>query len=180
MTTTATLQVLAEPSRKAILDLLRDGEHPVGDVVATLRQSQPAVSKHLRILREAGLVEARVEGQRRVYRVRPEPLVELDQWLASYRRLWEDVARSLGATARPNEGATVTDGTLQTGGGRPAVRLERVLADPPAVVWRALTEPAESAGWFPMRGDGGRRHVVGRGAAHVPLPSRGDRPDVDG
>jgi len=88
VSTSSTLQVLADPSRKAILDLLRDGERPVGEVVASLRQSQPGVSKHLRILREAGLVESRAEGQRRVYRVRPEPLVELDEWLASYRRLW--------------------------------------------------------------------------------------------
>jgi DNA-binding transcriptional ArsR family regulator len=81
-------QVLGEPSRQAILDLLRDGERPVGDLVARLPLSQPAVSKHLRILKQAGLVEARVEAQRRVYRVRFEPLIELDQWLAPYRRLW--------------------------------------------------------------------------------------------
>jgi len=84
----AALQVLAEPRRLAILDLLRDGERPVGDLVDRLRVSQPAVSKHLRVLKEAGLVEARPEGQRRLYRIRPEPLVELDEWLASYRQLW--------------------------------------------------------------------------------------------
>jgi DNA-binding transcriptional ArsR family regulator len=82
------LQVLAEPQRVAILDLLRDGERPVGDLVAHLRLSQPAVSKHLRILREAGLVEARPDAQRRLYRIRPEPLADLDAWLASYRQLW--------------------------------------------------------------------------------------------
>jgi DNA-binding transcriptional ArsR family regulator len=82
------LQVLAEPQRVAILDLLRDGERPVGDLVARLRLSQPAVSKHLRILREAGLVEARPDAQRRLYRIRPEPLADLDVWLASYRQLW--------------------------------------------------------------------------------------------
>lgn len=84
----AALQVLAEPQRVAILDLLRDGERPVGDLVAHLRLSQPAVSKHLRILREAGLVEARPDAQRRLYRIRPEPLADLDAWLASYRQLW--------------------------------------------------------------------------------------------
>ena len=84
----AALQVLGEPRRLAILDLLRDGERPVGDLVDRLRVSQPAVSKHLRVLKEAGLVEARPEGQRRLYRIRPEPLVELDEWLASYRQLW--------------------------------------------------------------------------------------------
>jgi DNA-binding transcriptional ArsR family regulator len=84
----AALQVLAEPRRLAILDLLRDGERPVGELVGRLGLSQPAVSKHLRVLKEAGLVEARVDAQRRLYRIRPEPLEELDDWLESYRRLW--------------------------------------------------------------------------------------------
>jgi DNA-binding transcriptional ArsR family regulator len=83
-----TLQVLAEPRRQAILDLLRDGELPVGELVGRLRMSQPAVSKHLRVLKDAGLVEVRADAQRRLYRIRPEPLAELDDWLASYRRLW--------------------------------------------------------------------------------------------
>jgi DNA-binding transcriptional ArsR family regulator len=84
----AALQVLAEPRRLAILDLLRDGERPVGELVEQLRLSQPAVSKHLRVLKDAGLVEARPAAQRRLYRIRPEPLEELDEWLASYRQLW--------------------------------------------------------------------------------------------
>jgi DNA-binding transcriptional ArsR family regulator len=83
------LRTLAEPNRVAILDLLRDGEQPVGELVERLRLSQPAVSKHLRVLKEAGMVEARIDGQRRLYRVRPEPLIELDRWLEPYRRLWE-------------------------------------------------------------------------------------------
>jgi DNA-binding transcriptional ArsR family regulator len=90
MTAASTLQVLADPSRRAILDLLRDGERPVGDLVDRLAQSQPGVSRHLRVLREAGLVEVRPDGQRRLYRVRTEPLVELDRWLSSYRRLWTE------------------------------------------------------------------------------------------
>lgn len=88
MTTLTTFQVLGEPSRQAILDLLRDGERPVGELVDHLPLSQPAVSKHLRVLKEAGMVEARVDAQRRLYRIRPEPLAELDDWLATYRRLW--------------------------------------------------------------------------------------------
>jgi DNA-binding transcriptional ArsR family regulator len=83
-----TLQVLAEPRRQAILGLLREGELPVGELVERLRMSQPAVSKHLRALRDAGLVEVRADAQRRLYRIRPEPLAELDDWLASYRSLW--------------------------------------------------------------------------------------------
>ncbi len=81
-------EVLAEPRRRRILDLLRDQERPVGDLAVMLRASQPAVSKHLRVLREAGLVEARVDAQRRLYRVRAEPLRQLDDWLAPYRAMW--------------------------------------------------------------------------------------------
>lgn len=84
----AALQVLAEPRRVAILELLREGERPVGELVELLQLSQPAVSKHLRVLRDAGLVEARVDAQRRLYRIRPAPLAELDDWLAPYRKLW--------------------------------------------------------------------------------------------
>ena len=80
--------VLAEPRRRDILDLLRDGERPVGDLVDALRMSQPSVSKHLRVLREAGLVDVRPDAQRRLYRLSPEPLAEIDEWLAPYRRLW--------------------------------------------------------------------------------------------
>jgi DNA-binding transcriptional ArsR family regulator len=83
------LRALGEPHRIAILDLLRDGERPVGHLVERLELSQPAVSKHLRVLKEAGLVEARVDAQRRLYRVRTEPLAELDDWLEPYRQIWE-------------------------------------------------------------------------------------------
>jgi DNA-binding transcriptional ArsR family regulator len=88
MSQPAALGVLAEPRRLQILDLLRDGERPVGDLVDRLGISQPAVSKHLRVLKEAGLVEVRPDAQRRLYRIRPEPLAELDDWLATYRQLW--------------------------------------------------------------------------------------------
>lgn len=83
-----TFTVLAEPRRREILDLLRDGERPVGELVDRLRLSQPAVSKHLRVLRDAGLVEVRPDAQRRLYRLCVEPLIEIDEWLAPYRRLW--------------------------------------------------------------------------------------------
>ena len=87
--------VLAEPTRRSILDLLlRDGERAVGELVERLQLSQPLVSKHLRVLRDAGLVDVRTDAQRRLYRLRPEPLAEVDAWLAPYRRLW---ARSLDA-----------------------------------------------------------------------------------
>lgn len=79
---------LAEPSRRQILDLLRERERPVGELVDSLRLSQPGVSKHLRVLREAGLVEVRPEGRRRVYALRAAPLAEVADWLAPYREHW--------------------------------------------------------------------------------------------
>ncbi len=102
-------EVLAEPHRRQILELLRHGERPVGDLVAALPLSQPAVSKHLRVLREAGMVEVRGEAQRRLYRLRPEPLRAVDEWLAPYRRMWatslDDLERHLG-TMTDSEGGS--------------------------------------------------------------------------
>ena len=79
---------VADPTRRAILDQLRSGSAPVTEIAANFRMSRPAVSKHLRVLREAGFVEARVEAQKRVYRLRPEPLQEIDVWLAPFRHFW--------------------------------------------------------------------------------------------
>ena len=81
-------EVVAEPNRRRILDLLRERQCPVGDLVEKLGISQPAVSKHLRVLREAGLVEVTADAQRRLYRVRAEPLREIDEWLTPYRKAW--------------------------------------------------------------------------------------------
>ena len=85
-----TFTVLAEPARLRILDLLLERPRPVGELVDQLGLTQPGTSKHLRVLREAGLVVVRPEAQRRVYALNPEPLAELDQWLEPYRRLWSD------------------------------------------------------------------------------------------
>jgi DNA-binding transcriptional ArsR family regulator len=97
--------VIAEPNRRRILDLLRNCERPVGDLVEQLQVSQPAVSKHLRILREAGLVQVRGDAQRRLYSVQAEPLRAIDDWLAPYRAMWasrlDDLERHLD---------TMTDG----------------------------------------------------------------------
>jgi DNA-binding transcriptional ArsR family regulator len=84
----STFAVLADPTRRRILDLLVEEERPVGDLVDKLSISQPGVSKHLKVLREAGLVSVRTDAQRRIYGVRTEPLAELDAWLEPYRRLW--------------------------------------------------------------------------------------------
>jgi DNA-binding transcriptional ArsR family regulator len=96
----AALEVLAEPNRRRILDLLRDGEKPVGDLVEALAVSQPAVSKHLGVLRSAGLVDVRADAQRRLYRLRPDGLRELDEWLAPYRALWADRLDALEQVVR--------------------------------------------------------------------------------
>ena len=80
--------ILAEPSRRALLNLLATSERSVGELERSLRMPQPSVSKHLRVLREAGFVESRVDAQRRVYRLRPEPFREVDSWLAPFRRFW--------------------------------------------------------------------------------------------
>jgi DNA-binding transcriptional ArsR family regulator len=82
-------EVIAEPSRRAILGLLAGAQQSVGEIERRLRMSQPTVSKHLRVLREAGFVEASVDAQRRLYRLRPEPLKEVDAWLEPFRRFWE-------------------------------------------------------------------------------------------
>jgi DNA-binding transcriptional ArsR family regulator len=85
-----TFEVLVDPTRRRILDLLREGERSVGDLVAALALSQPGVSKHLRVLREAGFVAVRRDAQRRWYGLNPAPLAEVDDWLQPYRRLWAD------------------------------------------------------------------------------------------
>lgn len=86
--------VLAEPNRRRILQVLRSGERPVNDLVDELSMAQPAVSKHLRVLRDARLVTVRQEAQQRIYRLQPEPLVEIDDWLTPFRAAW---ARRLDA-----------------------------------------------------------------------------------
>jgi DNA-binding transcriptional ArsR family regulator len=95
MATATTFDVLAEPTRRRILDLLLDKERPVGDLVKRLKLSQPGVSKHLRVLRDAGLVSVRTEAQRRIYGVQPEPLAEVAEWLEPYRRLWAERLNAL-------------------------------------------------------------------------------------
>ena len=84
----STFAIIAEPSRRAILSLLATSERSVGDIEEKLNLSQPSVSKHLRVLREAGFVESRVDAQRRLYRIKPEPLMEIDAWLAPFRQFW--------------------------------------------------------------------------------------------
>ena len=83
-------EIIAEPNRRAILSLLVSSQQSVGEIERQLRMTQPTVSKHLRVLREAGFVESTVDAQRRLYRLKPEPFRELDAWLARFRRFWSD------------------------------------------------------------------------------------------
>jgi DNA-binding transcriptional ArsR family regulator len=107
VTTTATFEVLAEESRRQILDLLVEDERSVGELVESLSLSQPAISKHLKVLRDAGLVESRPDAQRRIYCVRPEPLRVVDEWLEPYRRAW---SRHLGALERHLDTMEIPEG----------------------------------------------------------------------
>jgi DNA-binding transcriptional ArsR family regulator len=100
-------EVLAEPTRRRILDLVRDDEKSVGELVVSLSMSQPAVSKHLRVLREEGFVEARVDGQKRLYQMKGPALAEVEAWLEPYRRLW---AERLDALAQYLDEAQAAEG----------------------------------------------------------------------
>ena len=93
---------LAEPHRRQILDLLRGGERPAGDLVDRLALSKPGVSKHLKVLREAGLVAVRSRGRQRLYALRPQPLAEVDAWLEPYRAYWSDRLDALEAHLEEN------------------------------------------------------------------------------
>lgn len=98
-----TFQTLADPTRRRLVEALGRGELPVGDLAATLGVPQPGVSRHLRILLEAGFVRVRPDGQRRLYSLRPDPFRELDEWLANYRQLWEARLDRFGAALQARQ-----------------------------------------------------------------------------
>jgi DNA-binding transcriptional ArsR family regulator len=104
----STWSALADPHRRAALELLLERPRPVGELVQALGLTQPGTSKHLRVLRDAGLVRVRVEAQRRVYEIEPGPLVELDAWLAPYRALWDARLDALGRHLDRAAGVTRT------------------------------------------------------------------------
>src|ERR1700756_4109900 len=117
-------EIIAEPNRRAILPLLVSSQQSVGEIERQLRIPQPAVSKHLRVLREAGFVESTVDAQRRLYRLRPEPLQELYTWLAQFRRFWSahldalerhlDRMDTVSAQAPPKKGPRKSSRKTQT------------------------------------------------------------------
>jgi DNA-binding transcriptional ArsR family regulator len=106
--------IVAEPNRRAILSLLLSSERSVGEIEDALQLSQPSVSKHLRVLREAGFVESRIEAQRRLYRLRPEPLMELDAWLVPFRRFWSKHVDALERHLEKMEKAPPAKGKRKT------------------------------------------------------------------
>lgn len=109
-----TLRALAEPNRFQIVELLLDGPRPVGDMVDGLGLRQPQVSKHLRVLSVAGLVDVRVDAQRRIYKLRPQPLQELEVWLERFRRLWEDNFQRMDAVLEELKTGELKTGELRT------------------------------------------------------------------
>jgi DNA-binding transcriptional ArsR family regulator len=109
-------EIIAEPNRRAILGLLGSSQQSVGEIERRLRMSQPTVSKHLRVLREAGFVESTVDAQRRLYRLKPEPLQELDAWLAQFRRFW---SAHVDALERHLDRVHAQRGHAQRGNDRP-------------------------------------------------------------
>lgn len=111
-------EIIAEPNRRAILSLLVSSEQSVGEIERQLRIPQPMVSKHLRVLREAGFVESSVDAQRRLYRLRPEPLQQIDEWLAQFRRFWsahiDALERHLDRMDDPKIGEATTNRSMPT------------------------------------------------------------------
>jgi DNA-binding transcriptional ArsR family regulator len=112
-------EIIAEPNRRAILDLLVSSQQSVGEIERQLRMSQPTVSKHLRVLREAGFVESTVDAQRRLYRLKPGPFEELDAWLARFRRFWsvhiDALERHLDRMDRSTPANSIRSKEKQTG-----------------------------------------------------------------
>ena len=168
-------EIIAEPNRRAILSLLVSSQQSVGEIERQLRMPQPTVSKHLRVLREAGFVESTVDAQRRLYRLKPEPLQEVDAWLAPFRRFWsahvDALERHLDRmdqptpTKRKTRRKKMTDREQYTPGPASGAQvrkdgekwtliLVRELRHSPEKVWQALTDPAHLREWAPFEADG--------------------------
>ncbi len=115
-------EIIAEPNRRAILSLLVASQQSVGEIERQLRMTQPTVSKHLRVLRDAGFVESTVDAQRRLYRLNPEPLQELDAWLAQFRRFWSAHVDALERHLDRMDQSTPTKGETRQKARRPKPR----------------------------------------------------------
>jgi DNA-binding transcriptional ArsR family regulator len=108
------LAALADPTRRKIVELLGDGERSAGEIASHFQMTRPGVSRHLRVLRENGLVHARAEGQRRLYALEPEPLAELDEWLGRYRAFWTNRLDAFGTELRRRARASGSEPQSQT------------------------------------------------------------------
>jgi len=115
-------EIIAEPNRRAILSLLVSSQQSVGEIERQLRMSQPTVSKHLRVLRDAGFVESTVDAQRRLYRLKPEPFQEMDAWLAQFRRFWSTHVDALERHLDRMDQSTPTKGKTKEKTARPKPR----------------------------------------------------------
>src|ERR1700738_3619724 len=115
-------EIIAEPNRRAILSLLVSSQQSVGEIARQLRMSQPTVSKHLRVLRDAGFVESTVDAQRRLYRLKPEPFQEVDAWLAQFRRFWSTHVDALERHLDRMDLSTPTKGKTKEKTARPKPR----------------------------------------------------------
>ena len=167
-------ETLAEPNRRSILDLLLEADQPVGAIVDSLDIGQPTVSKHLKVLRTAGLVTMTIDGNKRIYGLRPDPLTEVDGWLLPYRQLWagrlDALERFLDTTRPPStrrRHVNINDrlGEVLRKDDLFGLRYERRLAHPPERVWRAITESDQLRHWMPTDIVGDRRE-----GASIQLP----------
>jgi DNA-binding transcriptional ArsR family regulator/uncharacterized protein YndB with AHSA1/START domain len=140
-------EAISEPNRRYILELLSVHEHTVGELVEKTGLSQPGVSKHLRVLRNAGLVQVRHEGQRHWYQLRAEPLAEIDAWLEPYRQFWTSRLDALEKSLDEEESKTL-EATVQKINGGYVARFERHLKHPVNKVWEALTQPEKLSNWL--------------------------------
>jgi DNA-binding transcriptional ArsR family regulator len=141
--------VVAEPARRALLDELVTGPLPVGELARRAGLSQPNTSRHLRILREAGLVSSQVAGQRRLYGLRGAGFAELARWLTPYVVLWQGGLQALEAHPRRSNEMNDEHAVLSERDGRSLLRFRRHLGQSPERVWAALTERTELDGWHP-------------------------------
>ena len=192
-------EIIAEPNRRAILSLLVSSQQSVGEIERQLRMPQPTVSKHLRVLREAGFVESTVDAQRRLYRLKPEPLQEVDAWLAPFRRFWSahvdalerhlDRMDRVDTNEKEDKEKKMTDreqykpgpasgAQVRKDGEKWTLILVRELRHSPEKVWQALTDPAHLREWAPFDTDGSLG-TVGTGESHLGGSAHADRNNSD-
>jgi uncharacterized protein YndB with AHSA1/START domain/DNA-binding transcriptional ArsR family regulator len=151
---TTTLNALAEPHRLQMIELLREGPLTVGDIAFRLNLRQPQASKHLKILSESGFVEARVEANRRIYRLCPEPLMEIDKWLESFRGMWEEQLDRLSDYLNhlKSQGFPELQGGNVVSNQKQGLLLKREFNAPRELVFKVWTDPEHFGNWWGPKG----------------------------